>query len=89
MLVQNQLCEFLKGKWSVAELNAAFNDTKVKKVVQKHFRDENIRLVDQETGEPIFKRATTLIGQHGEEAVNSPELVDEVNAEPEQAKIVS
>lgn len=53
LLVQNQLCEFLKGKWSVADLSAAFNDTKVKEVVQKHFRDDNIKLVHQKTGEPL------------------------------------
>lgn len=45
LLVQSQLVEFLKGKWSRAQLQAALKDRRVNKVVQKHLLKENIQLM--------------------------------------------
>lgn len=83
------MVEFLKGKWSTSELKAAFKDAKIKHQIQKHFRNNSIKLLHKETGKPIFRRESLLIGKHGEKAKYSDDHPADEEHEPEMAYIVS
>jgi len=61
LFVQNQLCEFLKGSWNVTDLKAALNDTRVKETVQHHIRENNIKLVNRDSGEEMYRRHLTNV----------------------------
>ncbi len=89
MLVENQLVEFLKGKWTMAELKAAFKDEKIKSQIQKHFRNNSIQLKHKDSGKQIFRRESLLIGQHGEKAKFSEDHPHDEEHDPESAYIVS
>lgn len=69
--------EFLKSKYSTSELKAAFKDQRVKKLIQKHVKEERIQFRDKVSREPIFKREMDLIGERGDDAIKnySPELI--------------
>lgn len=60
ILVQTQLVEFLAGKWSHAQLQAAMKDHRVKKIVQKHMAAESIQLRHKD--QPVYRREMSLIG---------------------------
>lgn len=86
--VQDKMKEYLateKG-YSAAQLNAAFNDTSVKQVIQKHMLQENIQLMHD--NQPVYRKAMTKIGREGAHALNeSPnageETAQNVSVEPE------
>lgn len=89
MLVQTQFIEFFKGKWSTSELKAAFNDSNVKAAVQKHMKEENIKILKKDSMEPVFRRELTLIGQHGDNAdkIDEDDAAEEPHTEPEDAQL--
>ena len=92
--VQDKMKEYLateKG-YSAAQLNAAFNDTSVKQVIQKHMLQENIQLMHD--NQPVYRKAMTKIGREGAHALNeSPnageETAQNVSVEPELTNLVS
>jgi len=84
MVVQEQFVEFLKGRWSVNDLQMAFKDKNVKAAMQKGMREGTIGLITKDSREPVFRRELTLIGQHGEDAENHDED-DVVDVDPENA----
>ena len=69
--------EFLKSKYSTSDLKAAFKDLRIKKLIQKHVKEERIQFRDKVSREPIFKREMNLIGEKGDDAIKnySPDLV--------------
>lgn len=89
-LVQHQFVEFLKGKFSVQDLNAAMRDKQVKQTIQKHMTNENIRLMRKDTNEPVFRRECTLIGEHGDQAehhYDDANGLEETHLEPDEAHV--
>lgn len=92
--VQDKMKQYLASEkgFTAAQLNAAFNDTSVKKVIQKHMLEENIQLVHE--NQPVYRKAMTKIGREGARALNeSPnageETAQHVSVEPEHANLVS
>ena len=62
----------------------------MRETIFKNMRRDSIKLVDRESSEPVFKRETTRLGEHGERALNeSPNAHEESRLEidPEEATL--
>lgn len=90
-LVQNQLVEFLRQRYSLSALAQAFKEQRVKEIVQKHYREENILMVHKKSHVPLFRKEMQLIGEYGDRAVNfeTTEGASEYDVDPDFLKIVS
>lgn len=67
----------------------AMEDPAIKNVIYDYMRKDSIKLVRKETGEPLFRRETTLIGEKGERAVNESPTEDQskMDVDPEEAEL--
>jgi hypothetical protein len=62
------------------------DDPNVRSVIYDNLRRDNIKLVHKDSNEPVFRRQTTLLGEKGDEALNSEELEETVDAiDPDEA----
>lgn len=82
----------MRQKYSLSALATAFKDTRVKEIVQKHYKDENILVTHKKTHVPLFRKEMQLIGENGDRAVYFSSEVEggaDYEVDPEFVKIVS
>lgn len=66
-LVQTKLIAFFEQKWNAHKLRSAFKDSRVRRVLQKHLANRNIKLKHKDAKvQAQLQRRLTNIGEHGE-----------------------
>lgn len=79
MLVLTKFVEAFRGQYTQRDLERAFNDNRVKTIIQKHVTQRNIQLMDKQTGQPVKPKEMSLIDGNRQHANKSSAVVRKPN----------